>query len=153
VNGFIEHLHTPLGTTSKYSAIADLHTLHITIAHAKPQFFLVFPSRCLVPALNNRDSSTSVLTPLPAGCTIHSWTHCSNCPGYNISARTTQKTPFFYCCGRVRCCGIVFIEPLPTNGRGADHRKHRSSIVAGVPSNGRCFQSHYLATGLYTTVC
>jgi hypothetical protein len=30
VNGFIDHLHTPLGTPSNYSAIADLHTLHIT---------------------------------------------------------------------------------------------------------------------------
>jgi hypothetical protein len=33
--GFIDHLYTPLGT-STYSAIADLHTLQITAAPAKP---------------------------------------------------------------------------------------------------------------------
>jgi hypothetical protein len=36
VNGFIDHLYTPLGNTSNYSAIADLHTLQITTAPAKP---------------------------------------------------------------------------------------------------------------------
>jgi hypothetical protein len=30
VNGFIDHLYTPLGTISNYSAIADFHTLPIT---------------------------------------------------------------------------------------------------------------------------
>jgi hypothetical protein len=39
----------------------------ITTAHAKPQFVIVFPSRCLVTALNNGDSSASLLTLLPAG--------------------------------------------------------------------------------------
>jgi hypothetical protein len=36
VNGFIDHLYTPLGTTSTYSAIANLHNLQITRALAKP---------------------------------------------------------------------------------------------------------------------
>jgi hypothetical protein len=49
------------------SAIADLHTLQVTTAHAKSRSFLVFPSRCLVRALSNGDSSASVLTPLPTG--------------------------------------------------------------------------------------
>jgi hypothetical protein len=31
--GFIGHLHTPLGTTSNYSAIAHLHTLPFTVTH------------------------------------------------------------------------------------------------------------------------
>jgi hypothetical protein len=35
VNGFIDHLYTSLGTTSIYSAIANLHTLQITTAQAK----------------------------------------------------------------------------------------------------------------------
>jgi hypothetical protein len=33
--GFIDHLHRRLGTTINYSAIANLHTLQITIAHSK----------------------------------------------------------------------------------------------------------------------
>jgi hypothetical protein len=33
--GFIDHLYTPLGTTSNYSATANLHTLQITAARAK----------------------------------------------------------------------------------------------------------------------
>jgi hypothetical protein len=36
MNGFINHLYTPLGTTSTYSAITDLHNLQITIAPATP---------------------------------------------------------------------------------------------------------------------
>jgi hypothetical protein len=36
VNGFIDQLHTPHGTTSNYNAIANLHTLQITTAPAKP---------------------------------------------------------------------------------------------------------------------
>jgi hypothetical protein len=34
VNEFIEYLYTPLGTTSNYSVIANLHTLQINIAPA-----------------------------------------------------------------------------------------------------------------------
>jgi hypothetical protein len=30
VNGFIDHLYTPLGTTSNYGGIADFHTSQIT---------------------------------------------------------------------------------------------------------------------------
>jgi hypothetical protein len=35
LNGFIDHLYTRLGSTSHYSAIANLHTLQITTAPAK----------------------------------------------------------------------------------------------------------------------
>jgi hypothetical protein len=35
-SGFIDHLYTPLGIASSYSAIADLHTLKITTAPSKP---------------------------------------------------------------------------------------------------------------------
>jgi hypothetical protein len=34
-NGFIDHLYTRLGTTNKYNAIANLHTLQLIRAHAK----------------------------------------------------------------------------------------------------------------------
>jgi hypothetical protein len=61
VTRFIDHLHTQLLTTSNYNATTDLHTLQITVteAHIKSS---VFTSRFLVTALNNRDSSASVLT-------------------------------------------------------------------------------------------
>jgi hypothetical protein len=36
VNGFIDHLYSRLGNTSNYSATANLHNSHITIAPAKP---------------------------------------------------------------------------------------------------------------------
>jgi hypothetical protein len=67
LNGFIDHLYTRLGTASNYSIIADIHTLQIATARVKPQSCIVFPSRCLVTALSNGDSSASVLTPLASG--------------------------------------------------------------------------------------
>jgi hypothetical protein len=54
------------GTTSNYNAVADLHPLQITRAHAKSSQS-AFTSHFLVMDLNNRDSSTSMLTSLPAG--------------------------------------------------------------------------------------
>jgi hypothetical protein len=35
-DGFIDQLHTPLGTANNCIAIANLHTLQITTAPAKP---------------------------------------------------------------------------------------------------------------------
>jgi hypothetical protein len=58
--GFVDHLHTPLGNTSNYSAIANLHTLQITAAPLN--LFLaccVFNSRSLATASNSADSSAS----------------------------------------------------------------------------------------------
>jgi hypothetical protein len=43
-NGFIDHLYTPLGTTSNYSAIVDFHTLQITSTR---EVFSVFTSHIL----------------------------------------------------------------------------------------------------------
>jgi hypothetical protein len=65
VTGFIGHLYTQLVTTSTYNAIASLHTLQITRAHAKPSQS-AFTSCFLVTDFNNGDSSDSVLTSLPA---------------------------------------------------------------------------------------
>jgi hypothetical protein len=60
------HLHKPLGTTSNYSAIANLDTLQITTARAKSSQS-AFTSRFLVTDLNSGDSSASVLTSLVSG--------------------------------------------------------------------------------------
>jgi hypothetical protein len=60
MNGFIDHLYTPLGTTSNYSATADLHTLQITTAPAKPfPACYVLTSRFLATTSNSGDSSAS----------------------------------------------------------------------------------------------
>jgi hypothetical protein len=60
VNGFIDHLYTPLGTVSNYSAVANLHTLQITTAPAKLFSSLqIFISCYLATASVTGDSSTS----------------------------------------------------------------------------------------------
>jgi hypothetical protein len=59
VNGFIEHLHTPLGTTSNYIAIANFHNSQITTTPAKPFPAYVFTSSSLATASNIEDSSAS----------------------------------------------------------------------------------------------
>jgi hypothetical protein len=66
VNGFIDHLHTPLRSTSNYSAIANLHTLQITIAPAKHFssllcFHLPFPGN----GFDRRESASSQVQVLP----------------------------------------------------------------------------------------
>jgi hypothetical protein len=66
VNGFIDNLCTPLGTASTYNAIADLHALQITTAHAKSSQS-AFTSCFQVTDLNNGDSSASVLMSLLSG--------------------------------------------------------------------------------------
>jgi hypothetical protein len=60
VNDFIDHLYTPLGTTSNYSAIADLQSLQITTAPANsfPAFYVI-NSRSLATASSSGDSSAS----------------------------------------------------------------------------------------------
>jgi hypothetical protein len=70
VNGFIDHLYTPLGTKSIYNAIANLRTLQIATAPAKsfPACY-VLTSRSLATASNSGDSSASraqvILSQLP----------------------------------------------------------------------------------------
>jgi hypothetical protein len=60
VNGFIENIYTPLGTTNNYSAVADLHNSQITTTPAKPIFQpAVITSRSLVTAFNSGYSSAS----------------------------------------------------------------------------------------------
>jgi hypothetical protein len=52
--GYTDHFNTQLITTRNYtrSVIADLHTLQITVTHAKV-FSSVFASSCLVTVSNN----------------------------------------------------------------------------------------------------
>jgi hypothetical protein len=73
VNGFIDH--TPLGTSSNYSAIADLHTLQITIPHIESSpACSVFNSRFLVKDINSGGSSASRAQVLPVWRISRNWT-------------------------------------------------------------------------------
>jgi hypothetical protein len=55
-------------------------------------------------------------------------------------------------------CRGVFTSSLHSNSRGADDIENsvllllRAWMLRTLPSNGRCLQSHCLATGLYATI-
>jgi hypothetical protein len=60
VNAFIDHVYTPLGTTSNYSVTANLHNSQITTPTAKPfPACCAFISRVLATDLNSGDFSAS----------------------------------------------------------------------------------------------
>jgi hypothetical protein len=66
--GFIDHLCTPLGSTSNYSAVANLHTLKITAAPAKPsRACRVFNSVLCQRLLTLEILHLPALTPLQSG--------------------------------------------------------------------------------------
>jgi hypothetical protein len=64
----------------------------------------------------------------------------------NSSSRITQKSQPLY------CCRGVFIAPLHSNGRGADHTENtvllfsRACMLRALLNNGRCLPIHCLAT-------
>jgi hypothetical protein len=66
-------------------------------------------------------------------------THCSNCPGYNFSERTTKKTLFFYCYMSIHCHRKVYTELLPWNGL------HNTVVYLPIPL-------HCIATAVHTTI-
>jgi hypothetical protein len=96
--------------SSKDYALAVLHTSQITIGHTRySQFVRVFTNRCLVAASNVGPSPFSGFSncPRPQSNSSQRLNHTSpltnsllTCPAYNVSARTTQKTPFLCCCLR-----------------------------------------------------
>jgi hypothetical protein len=57
MNGFIDHLYTPLGTTSNYSAIVNLQSLQ-TITALFPAF-CAFTGLSLATASNSEDFSAA----------------------------------------------------------------------------------------------
>jgi hypothetical protein len=94
VNGFIEPIYTQLGTTSNYSAIANLHSLKIIASNTKSSpACSEFTSRFLVTASNSEYSSASALTPFPADHRFTDELRLIFSLAYNITARTTQKHP------------------------------------------------------------
>jgi hypothetical protein len=125
MNGFIEHLHTWLRTTSNCSATANLHNSQITTAPAKPfPACYVFTGHSLAMASNSGDSSASraqVLSSQPS---------MQNCLTADLQTPHSQQQLYYYV--RICCGGNVFTELLPRNGP--------------------CLQSHRLAMDLYTTI-
>jgi hypothetical protein len=67
------------------------------------------------------------------------------CPLYSL-ARTTPKTPFFYCCLRILFSLNVFTEPLLRNGRLFIPLFHSNSCICCL------FLGLCLATSLYVTI-
>jgi hypothetical protein len=49
----------------------------------------------------------------------------------------------------IYCCRDVFTTPLRSNARGADHRKHRFSIIARVRFSGSVFTGPLLSNELF----
>jgi hypothetical protein len=68
--------------------------------------------------------------------TVSQLTHCSNCSAYNISTRTTQKTPFLLLFPIVSVQTCLFAKPLLSN-----------CFCGFLIFRGRC-----PATGLHVTV-
>jgi hypothetical protein len=154
VNGFVYHLYTRLGTTTSYRANANLHNSQITTAHTKPfPACCVVTSRSLATAYNSADSSASraqilsaelplkqlcllLITsrhgphrkhhsPLVALMSVAAGTCLPNRCSETAAAWTTESTVF-----------SLFL----------------ACMLWALPSNGRCLQSHRLATGLYATI-
>jgi hypothetical protein len=76
--GFIDHLYTPLGTTSNYGTTANLHTLQITRAPAK-----LFPA-CYV--LTSRSLATALTVEILQHPVLRSF--C-----YSLPCRTLVNSP------------------------------------------------------------
>jgi hypothetical protein len=92
VIGFIEHLQ--IVTIDIYGSLPELHTQKstVTTAHTESSQFVLSSTVVAwwrIPTM----SSASVFTFLPTGQCL-----TNNCSAHNISARTTKKTPFLYCC-------------------------------------------------------
>jgi hypothetical protein len=109
------------------------NSLTVTAAHyevffAKPNSFLAI----ILPTANSGDSLNSLLQmPTPeinSVLILAAWD-----PRYIASGRSSQKTPVPLLLRVDSLLQNVFTAPLGSNERGADHRKHRSSIVARVP--------------------
>jgi hypothetical protein len=108
----------------------------------------VFHSRSLAAASNSGDSSASPHPHRYSPANIPQLNCSADCLQDNSSARTMQKTQLLY-----RCRG-VFAAPLHINGRGADYIQNAALLLLrSLTSNGRCLRSHFLATGLYVTLC
>jgi hypothetical protein len=139
--GFILDLLAQLGTTSNYSAIADLHRLHITTGHAKSfPASCIYTSRSLVTTSNSRDPSASALksalnnTSFPTDIFFHRLPYGTESVAAIVFLLTPRHGPRRKHHFRMRICfrGNVFTEPFPSSVRLFLHIKKL------LPSNERC---------------
>jgi hypothetical protein len=166
VNGFIDRLYTQLGTTSNYSAAADLHTLQVTTASAKsfPACY-AFISRSLITASNNGDSSASALKStlnagsLPTDCFLHRLLYRSDLVAPVVFFITSEHGP------RRQQLSFSYVYPLQRERVPPSSRHLFLRIKNLLPSNRRrsvicflaiaykriLFQSRSLATAVCLT--
>jgi hypothetical protein len=151
MNGFTDRLYTQPETISNYSSIANLHTLQITRAPAKPfPACCVFTSRSLATAPNSTTaraelSSTvnSTITPLLLSFPFR--TQLTGCPNYlfylictDWVENTVSNSNFVVmeACLPRRCIETAVLLLL------------RACMFQALPNNGCCLWSHCLATRL-----
>jgi hypothetical protein len=118
---FTDHFNTQLVTTLNYSAIANLHILQITRAHANSfPGRSVFTSSCLVTVSNNGYSSASGLKSSLNGGSLPTAPKCSLRPAYISLARSTIENTVSNS-SSIAARGLLPREPvclrsLPRNG-------------------------------------
>jgi hypothetical protein len=108
--GFIGHLQNVTTRTTNYYSFTELHTSKIilTTAHIKSfQFAVSSPviTWCRIPTM-----SSALCSCFYWRGTVSQLTHCSNCPAYNILARTAQKTPFLCCCFQLLPANMLVLD-------------------------------------------
>jgi hypothetical protein len=144
VNGFINHLYTPLGTKSNYSAIANLHTLQITTAPVKPFFSLLCHSEdssasrpkvhlSQPPMQNSCQLSTATIAPSPLSLPCRA--QLTGRPNYSaISSQpplqsSTNRPPQFL---------SLYNFPVRTGRTTLRSPAECAAVAAGTRSPSRC---------------
>jgi hypothetical protein len=131
VNGFINHLYARLGATSNYSTTANLHNSEIITAHIKLFF---------QPAVSSPAVPWQLLLAVEI-LQLHALRFYSSQPPVRDLLNSTQLTlSLAYTNISARITENIVLLLL------------RACMLRTLPSNGRCLQSHSLATGLYATL-
>jgi hypothetical protein len=148
--------------TLNYIAIVKPHTLQITTAHAK-YFQPAFTSGFQVTVLNNGNPSTA-----PTKSSLHRHPY-NYLPSLQLTLNWTSKLvslitiwhgprrkhrhqQFSRCCVWISCRRGVFTALLRSNGRVADHRKHRFCCCMLTCRANLIVCDRYLVTGLQATI-
>jgi hypothetical protein len=141
VTRFTDHVHTRLGTTSNYSATANLHNSQITTAPAKPfPACCVFTSSSLATASNSGDSSAS------RSQVLSSFSYQLICPLLITSLHGPHR--------KHRSSIVAFVSvaagtclpsrcPETAAARTTENNVFillRAYMLRALPSNGRCLQ-------------
>jgi hypothetical protein len=141
---------TQLGTTSNYSATANLHTLKITSANTKSSANGSGNSHFLVADVNSGDSSASRTQVLPARWISRNW-------NLSLNSLITPSLFSLPCRAQLNCQLSALSSSLSWPGPGADLRENTasncSSIVLGtstvpLPRNWRLLIVYCIATAI-----